>query len=302
MINKLASLPLLILLCLASQSPAQDSSLSKETLSHYSGPSILRFADFLWNRGDFRRAAVEYQRYLHTNVEYNEPGVYYQLGRCYLRSSVHKEATPYFIRAAGLVERPTFRDTVLAALASTYFLTNSNEFLAAADTMQTYDSTGFLRQHLLALKALFYLKHQNWQDALQTLSDAQPAAKKEGSGKSITTLIQLVERGKSLPKKSPLVAGFMSTFIPGSGKIYVDRIVEGMYSLILIAGSSWLAYEGFHDNGISSLKGWLFGSTATVFHLGNIYGSVVAARFYNSRFEEHLANDIQTHIVFRTHF
>ena len=290
-------------MCLTTQTKAQNDSLAINSPSYYSAPNILRFADFLWKQGDFVRAAAEYQRYLFNNLQHDNPYVYFQLGSCYLRASLPEEAVPYFTKAVESCQTLTFRDTASAALASALLLSQRNEeFLVAVDTIKTYSSLPFLKSHLLALKGLYFLERQQWQNALATLTRVDSTSNFIENRSTIASLILLADRGMDLPRKSPWIAGLMSTVIPGSGKIYTRRTGEGLYSLLLIAGSSWLAYEGFHDNGISSFKGWLFGSAATFLHVGNIYGSVVAVRFYNERFEQRLANDIQTHIVLRTHF
>jgi hypothetical protein len=83
--------------------------------------------------------------------------------------------------------------------------------------------------------------------------------------------------------KSPLLAGAMSTVIPGSGKVYTDRSLDGLFSFLLILFSGWRSYEGYDAKGFESINFWLFGSITSYFYLGNIYGSAVSAKLYNDK-------------------
>jgi len=78
--------------------------------------------------------------------------------------------------------------------------------------------------------------------------------------------------------------------------MYAGRFGDGLFSMLLISGTSWLAYEGFRDSGISGFKGWFFGGLALFFHTGNIYGSVKAAQVSNRLKEETLTHDVETHL------
>ena len=114
--------------------------------------------------------------------------------------------------------------------------------------------------------------------------------------KSNANYQELAVRGKHLPRKSPILAGCLSTVIPGTGKIYNERLADAVNAMITIGLSSWLAYDGFKKNGPNSVKGWTFGVVACSFYLGNIYGAVIASQTHNqqieSKFLEQLRWDI----------
>ena len=46
---------------------------------------------------------------------------------------------------------------------------------------------------------------------------------------------------------------------------------------------TWQSYAGFNKNGIESGYGWVFGTLATGFFIGNIYGSAKAANTRNMK-------------------
>jgi TM2 domain-containing membrane protein YozV len=118
--------------------------------------------------------------------------------------------------------------------------------------------------------------------------------------KSLFTL--LTERKKNAPDKSPLLAAGLSAVIPGSGKIYGGQTIDGLFSFVSIALATWQAYDGFHDDGISSVKGWLVGSIAATFYVGNIYGSAVNIELQNqiqqTKFEQDVRALVKTSFRF----
>lgn len=88
---------------------------------------------------------------------------------------------------------------------------------------------------------------------------------------------------KDPPYKSPVIAGLMSAVIPGSGKIYADQLSEGLTALVLNGLFAFLSYNNFkHDH---DFRGWIFAGAGTFFYAGNIYGSVAAAKIYNSKLD-----------------
>lgn len=295
---------LILVASLAVTASAQQDSLNLDTPSVYYTPeNILRFGNFLLQRSDYLRAAAEYQRYLFTGDAEQRSYVLYQVGRCYLRASQPDQASPYFLQASQESDRSAFRDSATVAFAATLLFAGRNEsFFQAADSLQSENVSSFTKTQLLTLKGFHYLRQRQWQEALATHSLLSSDGHKQGVENSDTPLLNLAQRGMNLPKKSPFMAGLMSMGLPGSGKIYAGHTFDGLYSLFLIAGSSWFAYEGYRDDGTSSLKGWLFGSMATVLYAGNIYGSVISARLYNERYERRLAHDIETHLSLWVNF
>jgi tetratricopeptide (TPR) repeat protein len=295
MMTKIKLAVLLLIAVGATKVGAQDSLANRPSSDYYSPFNILRFGDFLWQQGDYLRAAAEYQRYLFAGVAPEQPRVFYQLGRCYLKTSQPEQAAAYFHRAAQSARSPSFQDSAAVAFTAALLLARRDEtFLQISDSLQARALFPPLQARLLALKGIYYLQRQQWENAYAVFS---PASLHNGSDDPIAPLLRLAERGETLPQKSPWLAGAMSTVLPGSGKIYAGRTADGLYSLVLIAGASWLAYEGFRDAGTSSFKGWFFGGAATLFYVGNIYGATVAVRLYNERFKESLAHEVAAQLA-----
>jgi hypothetical protein len=98
-------------------------------------------------------------------------------------------------------------------------------------------------------------------------------------------------------KKSPLIAGLMSAVIPGSGKMYNGQFGQGIMTLVTASIFGFQAFEGFRKNGLNSAPFIAFGSLFTLFHVSNIYGSVVAVRLEERNFN----NNQNESILLRMH-
>ncbi|MFT7030049.1 MAG: hypothetical protein ACJA2C_001444 [Marinoscillum sp.] len=98
-------------------------------------------------------------------------------------------------------------------------------------------------------------------------------------------------------KKSPVIAGLMSAVIPGSGKMYNGQFGQGIMTLVTASIFGLQAYEGYRKDGINSTPFIAFGSLFTLFHISNIYGSVVAVRLGETNFN----NNQDESILLRMH-
>ena len=97
----------------------------------------------------------------------------------------------------------------------------------------------------------------------------------DSDGRLVDPVIQ-----PSIPgsRKSPLLAGLMSAIVPGSGRIYAGRVLDGimgMWMMSLIGNSAYNAIKNERP-----IAGPLFGIAAGFVYLGEIYGGWRAAKIY----------------------
>lgn len=83
--------------------------------------------------------------------------------------------------------------------------------------------------------------------------------------------------------KSKALAGVLSTFVPGTGKIYAGRWKDGLFSLLLVGVTGWQTYRLVNKNGVANFGSIVFGGFAMGLYTGNIYGSVKATKEFNNR-------------------
>lgn len=280
--------------------PSSEKVAAPKGESYLSPDRTLAFADHLYEQGDFGRAISEYQRYLFAASVGERYHARFRLGASLMQLDEFQRAPSQFLRAARYTERPTRRDSAYVGyLGGLLAGGRTDRFFNAADTLN-FSSRSSQRQ-LFQIRALAHLREGAWAAAEQSLQDMPPPVAGE-SDLIGTSISELVTRGQNLPRKSSWLAGTMSALVPGTGKMYAGRTSDGLYSLALIGGASWLAYRGFRDDGTSSVKGWLLGSVGAVLYVGNIYGSVVAVRLYNANHEESLQRDIEAQITITTRF
>jgi TM2 domain-containing membrane protein YozV len=110
-------------------------------------------------------------------------------------------------------------------------------------------------------------------------------------------LVQALNYWKEHPRKSPFVAGTLSTILPGAGKVYAGRWKDGLVSLLFVGANAYSAYRGFSSGGIQSPYGWLFGGLSAGFYIGGIYGSQKAARIYNHTLEAKIKSDVYSRLL-----
>jgi hypothetical protein len=121
-------------------------------------------------------------------------------------------------------------------------------------------------------------------------------------------LDELYIRATDFKPKSPLLAGTLSTIIPGAGKMYTGKIGEGVTALLGTAILGAITYENYKKAGISNYKTITFGSLFGIFYISNIYGSIISVKVYRNEFYKSLHHAIlfNMHIpirnVFRSNF
>jgi len=271
----------LCLLCLASFSYGET--------DYYSPENTLRFADYLYQTKDYLRAAGEYQRYLFHSPE-DADNALFRIGLCYRRAGDTVKAVDFFSKVDS---ESRLHFAASYQIAYTYFLSgqyeNSIRFLdQTLDGTENVDELG----RLGILTAFNYLRQKRWRDAEGIL---QPLILKDVELNGVASSLRIRAReGVNLPRKNPALAGLFSTVIPGVGKMYCGQYGDGIYSLIVVGVTGLVAWSGFQENGVHSVRGWLLGSMSAVFYVGNIYGSTVAAQIYNRQLESNLLKRLPT--------
>lgn len=115
-------------------------------------------------------------------------------------------------------------------------------------------------------------------------------------------LINYHQQLTSFRAKSPVVAGLLSAAVPGLGKIYAGKPSEGIAALLytgaMVATSLDLGNRLGFDNPFAILSASITG----IFYLGNIQGSITAARRVQNDFYHEMDQRIlfDMHIPLRT--
>jgi TM2 domain-containing membrane protein YozV len=247
---------------------------------------VLAFADWLYGQGEFTRAAGEYLRFLFLSKNRSDPEVIYKIGLCYRYAGDYAKAVKTFSGLLPFVPDGRLKEDTYYQLAYCFFLTESykDSLAAAALPGEGEEAQNGL---LLLLQAADSLCLKEWQSALR-LSTAYLRRPDQEHDPVAVELSSLAREGSGFPRKSPVFAGILSAVIPGSGKIYAGRFMDGLISLVTVGIFGGMAVYSFCDEGIGSVRGWIYAGVGGIFYLGDIYGSVTAAQLYNREQEDRI--------------
>ncbi len=274
------------------------SSQAWSQVDYYTPENIYRFAEWLYHQGDYLRAAGEYQRhFFSSNLPVFPDSLLYKIGLCYQMGGRLKRAKTYYQRVIDNYSQSKFSDQAQYQIARIYFdLGKYDESIGYIKTKVHRLSSKNIRLRMNLLLGCNYLFQRRWKLARHHLTSLLSPHRNSPLDSLTTTLNDFALQGERLPCKSENLAGLLSTAIPGMGKIYAGRFTDGLYSFILAGLTGWQAYEGFHQKGTHSSKGWIYGSLGAIFYLGNIYGSVVAVKIHNEKIEDNLLQKIRVQL------
>ena len=267
-------------------SPLFLSVVNAETPSdYYSAENVRKFADFLYEQGDYLRAVGEYHRYLFYRPQESEE-IHYRIAVCYRFGGKSAQAIQSFEALLRTYPEGQYTSQIYYQIGATYFL------------MDRYDQSAHYlsnvlpritdrRQHAEAeqLIGLSYLRQKRWSDAGEVFRRLQGSDIMRVREKA-AVYNTYAENGEKLPTRSPFLAGTLSTVLPGAGRLYTGRFADALNTFFIVGITGWQAYDGFRRDGLSSAKGWTLGTLCGIFYVGNIYGSVISARVYNRHVTE----------------
>ena len=262
---------------------------SEDPPDYYSPENVLKFANYLYEQGDYLRAVNEYQRYLYYQPK-DSNQIRYRIALCYRLGGKPELAIEIFRSFLGKSEDNELISNVYYQIGASYFLMERYEkTVSYLATYLQHISDNRLRAESHQLMGLSLLKQQEWVKAEKSFKGLMNSDIVEVSKKA-EVYHEFALGGRQLPNRSPLFAGIFSTILPGAGRVYTGRIGDALNSVFIIGVSGWQAYDGFQRDGLSSVKGWTLGTICGIFYVGNIYGSVISARVFNDRIaDEYLA-------------
>ncbi|MDQ3192432.1 MAG: hypothetical protein M3Q58_12635 [Bacteroidota bacterium] len=97
---------------------------------------------------------------------------------------------------------------------------------------------------------------------------------------------------KSIKRKSPLLAGLMSSVIPGSGKYYAGYRGQAIAAFIPVVTLAGVATENYFRGGPQSIQFIAFASLFSLFYVGNIWGSVLSVKIKRNELYRKIDHEI----------
>lgn len=245
----------------------------------YTKEDLLEFARFLYKNKEYARASYEFLRVFH--LFENSPSEKLQLnlkiGRCFSFLNQTDQAAQYFRDC--LSENPPGEIYNRAFVEMGFLMLRNGQYRKSLSFLEEKTTS-----HNTLANTLILANMLCQGDAIKA-EELLKQYKKNGIS-YVRSFDKYLDILSDLKLKSPLKAAIMSAVLPGSGRIYAGRVKEGILSMVSFFATSYLAYEGFHEEGVKSFKGWLFSSIGAFLYVGNIYGSVLSARLTNRQLSQ----------------
>ncbi len=233
----------------------------------------INFAKYLQDKEQFSDAVTALdQLSINRLTPFEQDTVYYLKGWSFYNLKALDSSSYYLLKVSSQSE-----NFLKARLFSAYNYTYLHQYDSAALILQTVASDSSLVNEMLHFEqaGISLLKRAyNKYDSLQgkfTFNYYALSAQEKNFGHYKNDLL-----GEK--KRSPVLAGFMSAVVPGTGKIYAGKTYAGIAAILPIAALALLTNEAYHKSGPRSAEFYIFGSALTVFYVGNIWGSVLAVK------------------------
>jgi len=232
------------------------------------------FARQLAVGGDCTRAETEYLRAAH--LARSTPWQIwsqFQTGACYFEAGVWADAERCYLQAGMLAEDDETRALARDLLAAGHF--NAGRYASAAKVLHGPDPA----PRALAVRGLAEAARGRWERAADDFAAGSAAAEDPLLSLRIDRLAAVEAAGPDLPRRSPGLAMFMSTVVPGTGQMYAGRAHDGLRHLIFNGILIFTVVQLVHDDHVPAAVG--VGAIGIPFYVGNIRGARQAARTYN---------------------
>lgn len=242
---------------------------------YFSPQNILKFANFLYAEGDYSRAAGEYLRYLSSGGN-KRIYAWKKAAQSFENAREYEQG----IKVCKLAEKE-FPQESFFPLERANLLLKEGKYDEVKELLNERKWPEETEKKLRQFRLIAFILQGKWEETFKGKLPPDPY--------SLFLKKEILKR-KKYGWKSPAKAAILSAIIPGAGKMYTGRWKDGFYSLLIIGLSGWQAYSGFKNG--AKTKGYFFAGLTAFFYAGNVYGSAVAAKIYNSQMDTKIQKEI----------
>ena len=250
----------------------------------------LDLAQEAFERGEFPRAIVELERFLHFFPDDPEaPRARYLIGLSHLKARNYEAARNSF---QGVIDQhpstPVAEQSMLM-IGESYYQQGAYD-----EAERIY--RGIIAERPgteLANRALFRLGWTRmhlgrWKEASEDFGEVPRTS-------SLYPLTSSLSRrsleGTELPSKNPTTAGVLSAVVPGLGHAYTERYKDGLVAFLLNGLFIWAAVESFHQD--LNVLGGIISFLELGWYSGSIYSAVNSAHKYNRAAQDNFLRKLQ---------
>ncbi|MGQ4807718.1 Cell division coordinator CpoB [Candidatus Entotheonellaceae bacterium PAL068K] len=264
---------------------------SSEPPTGFSAHDLLAFAEQLMREGEYYRAVTEFRRLLFSYPhDPRRAMIHFRIGVALYRGQQYKEALRTFLDVT-----QHYPDTPYAHQARLWqgeSLMRQAQYGTAADVYRDIiieqSPQGQSDEYAHYQRGWAFLYQRQWHKASAQFQHVPPESSLYRAAQHLT---EEVLDGGRLARKSPLLAGLLSVFIPGSGQLYNGRWGDSLLAVVLnglfIGGiTQAIVNDELAIAGVLSFfeAGW---------YTGNVYGAVNGAHKHNRHVVETFIRNLE---------
>jgi len=242
-------------------------------------PDAFAFAQYLLEKGRWAEAATEFQRFCYFHPGHPlVPRARLRIGTCYERGEQFSEAVNAYQSLAGDHPLTPAGREARYRVGEVYY--RAGRFEEATVALERFlqdkpaDPWGWKARYRIAWASLhlhaFAVAAEQFSELASRANPFQKPAREILAG---------IEGIKGLRYRSPLLAGFLSGLLPGSGQVYAGATKDGLLAFLVNGALIAASYQAF-DKELYGVGG-VVSFVALTFYAGNVYGAVNSTHHAN---------------------
>ena len=258
------------------------------------------YAEHLFDQRAYRSAILEYKRLLFYHPDMARADlVRYRIGLSYYHQGNRNLARQKFEEVTQIFPNSPLNLQAQLMLGRTYF--DAKNYSTARSTffsVVSADGGGETAAQARYLRAWCYIHEQAWFKAIAEFRTIQRLQPNTPLSQVSTQLADITYANTPLPFKSPQLAQWMSTFLPGAGQIYAGKLESGLISGAVNAAVCYLLVDSILDERYVDAVGiCLVGSR---FYLRNRVNAGKRAIEHNQRLEADFIRQLKQQVLDNT--
>jgi len=271
-------LPALLVLALAFQPAASHSSSIV-----IDSDDQFRFAEQAMEKGEYMRAVVEFERFIHFFPGHEKvPRARLLVGMCYMKARDFESARKIFDGVHRDYTGNLPAGKALLLMGETYYrqgIFKEAEYYYR-QVAETYPQPELKNSAIYRL-GWCRMHTRNWRDASETF---KIVARSSPLYEPSRDLAERSMEGETLPYKDPTTAGVLAGVLPGLGHAYCNRYRDGAVAFLLNGLFIWAAVESFNND--HDVLGGILVFAELGWYSGNIYSAVNSAHKHNRKLKD----------------
>lgn len=257
---------------------------------------IWKFAEFLYQNEEYEKAELEYFRYVFNSADSDSIGnAMYKIGLCNQKLGYWTDAIRYFQMTYEKYSNAPYADRSIFQIGRSYaemdMKDNSRRYFQLL--CKRYPESDLCDDADFMI-GLSYLGEYKWKKGSLIFDTFSEKHKNSNLSLIATQMKEKTLKGTTLSLKSPVLGGFFSTIIPGSGQVYGTKYWDGLMAFIVNGALAYGTITSWKDD--CKTTSYVLGFLNVSFYLGNIYGGYNAPKRYNmekqKRYLQLIRNDV----------